>query len=155
MTDRTYAKGSPIELKFDGTEMQKWNIPMDRSQKADEKNGVISLVIMFTPGVMVIKMSSGSCFVLSADDSKILINHTLDKIFKCIWKIIFNSFRRYYGLVNSELPLACQPLTMVGFSIFADSAVFSVIYFICTCPNCYYFLLSSVENIKNEPFWTF
>ena len=57
---------------------------MDRSQKADEKNEVISLVIMFTPGVMVIKMSSGSCFVLSADDSKILINHTLDKIFKCI-----------------------------------------------------------------------
>ena len=57
---------------------------MDRAQKADEKNGVISLVIMFTPRVMVIKMSSGSCFVLSADDSKILINHTLDKIFKCI-----------------------------------------------------------------------
>ena len=30
---------------------------MERAQKADEKNGVICLVIVFTPGVMIIKMS--------------------------------------------------------------------------------------------------
>ena len=30
---------------------------MDRAQRVDEKNGVICLVIMFTSGVMVIKMS--------------------------------------------------------------------------------------------------
>ena len=41
----------------EGLEMQKWNISTDRAQRADEKNGVICLVIMFTPGVMVIKMS--------------------------------------------------------------------------------------------------
>ena len=42
------AKGESHELNFDGLQMQKWNIPMDRAQRVDEKNGVICLV-MFTP----------------------------------------------------------------------------------------------------------
>ena len=37
-----------MELNFEGLEMQKWNIPTDRVQREDEKNGVIFLVIMFT-----------------------------------------------------------------------------------------------------------
>ena len=37
--------------------MQKWNISMDRAQRVDKKNGVICQVIMFTPGVIVIKIS--------------------------------------------------------------------------------------------------
>ena len=54
--------------------MQKWNIPTDRAWGVDEKIGVIFLVIMFTPGVMVIKMSkNGSFFVFFANDSKILV----------------------------------------------------------------------------------
>ena len=36
---------------FEGLEMQKCNIPTDRAQSVDEKNGVICLVIMFTSGV--------------------------------------------------------------------------------------------------------
>ena len=36
---------------------------MDRAQKVDEKNGVICLVIMFTPRVMVIKMSKMAHFL--------------------------------------------------------------------------------------------
>ena len=36
--------------------MQNWNIPTDRAERADEKNGVIYLAIMFCPRVMVIKM---------------------------------------------------------------------------------------------------
>ena len=36
--------------------MQKLNIPTDRAQRVDKKNRVICLVIMFAPGVMVIKM---------------------------------------------------------------------------------------------------
>ena len=35
----------------------------DRAQRADEKNGVIYLVIMFTPRVMVIKMSKMAHFL--------------------------------------------------------------------------------------------
>ena len=46
-----------MELNFEGLEMQKWNIPSDRAQRIDEKNGVICLVILFRPGVMVIKIS--------------------------------------------------------------------------------------------------
>ena len=47
---------SPIELNFKGAEMRKLNILMDRTQRADEKNEIICLVIMFTHGVMVIKI---------------------------------------------------------------------------------------------------
>ena len=47
---------SPIELNFKGAEMQKLNILMDRTQRADEKNEIICLVIMFTHGVMVINI---------------------------------------------------------------------------------------------------
>ena len=54
------------DMNFEGLEIQKWNIPTDRTWRVDEKNGVIFLVIMFTPGVMVI-------FVFFADDNKILV----------------------------------------------------------------------------------
>ena len=36
---------------------------MDRAERVDEKNGVICLVIMFTPGVMVIKISKMTHFL--------------------------------------------------------------------------------------------
>ena len=49
--------GKPMELNFEGLEMQKWNIPTDRAQKVDKENGVICLVTRFTPGVVVIKMA--------------------------------------------------------------------------------------------------
>ena len=44
------------ELNFEGPEMQEWNLPTDRAHRTDEKNGIFCLVIMFTPGLMVIKM---------------------------------------------------------------------------------------------------
>ena len=46
-----------MELNLESLEIQNWNILMDRAQRADEKNGVICLVSMFTPGFVVIKMS--------------------------------------------------------------------------------------------------
>ena len=36
---------------------------MDRAQGVDDKNGVICLVIMFTPGVMVMKTSKMTHFL--------------------------------------------------------------------------------------------
>ena len=50
-------EGEPIDLNFEDLEIQKWNISIEWAQKADEKNGVICLVIMFTPGIIIIKMS--------------------------------------------------------------------------------------------------
>ena len=44
-------------LNFKGLEMLRWNIPIDRAQRIDEKNGIICLIIVFTDGVMVIKIS--------------------------------------------------------------------------------------------------
>ena len=46
--------------------MQKFNIPTDKAQRVDEKNGVICLVclvMMFTPRVIVIKMSQMAQFL--------------------------------------------------------------------------------------------
>ena len=44
---------------------------MDRTQRVDEKNGVIGLLTMFTPRAKVNKMSQmAHFFVFSADDSK-------------------------------------------------------------------------------------
>ena len=55
-------RGNPMESSFEGFDMLKWNIPTDRAQRVDEKNGVICQVIMFTPRVMEIKMSKMAHF---------------------------------------------------------------------------------------------
>ena len=47
---------NPMELNFEHLEIQKRNIPTDRAQRVYEKNGVICLVIICTPGVIVIKI---------------------------------------------------------------------------------------------------
>ena len=49
-------RGDPMELSFEGLEMQKQNIPANRAQRVGEKNGVICLDIMFTPRIIVIKI---------------------------------------------------------------------------------------------------
>ena len=50
-------KEDTVDLNFKFPEMQKWNIPKDRAQRVETKVGVICLDILFTAGVMVIKMS--------------------------------------------------------------------------------------------------
>ena len=50
-------KEDPMELQFEGLEMQKCNIQTERTRRAGEKNEVICIVTIFTPKVMVIKMS--------------------------------------------------------------------------------------------------
>ena len=119
-----------MALNFEGLEMQKWNIPTERAQRVDKKNGVICLIIMFTPRIAVIIDIKGLFFVFPADDSKI-VYHSLGKIFKCIWKNLFGSFRKCYGLLGSEVPWArCQALKTQYFSIFADSAG---VFYISNC----------------------
>ena len=46
-------------------------------------------------------------------------NYSLGIICKCIWKVLFISFRKCYELLGSDLLLArCQPLKMYNFGIF-------------------------------------
>ena len=54
---------NPMELNFEGFEMQKLNIPTDRAQRVDEKNEVICLFYMFTSRVTVIRMSQMAHFL--------------------------------------------------------------------------------------------
>ena len=50
-------------MNFEDLEMQKWNIPTDRVQRVNERNVANCLAIMFTSGVMVIKMSKMAHFL--------------------------------------------------------------------------------------------
>ena len=79
----------PMELNFEGLEVQ---ISTDRAQRVDEKNGVVCQVIMFTPRVMVFKISNMAIFLCF-----LLISHSLGNIFKYTWKILLNSSRKWYG----------------------------------------------------------
>ena len=84
------AKGDPMELNFEDLELQKWNIPMDRAQRVDEKNVIICHL---TP--MVMKMLKITHFFCWWHQKTSCI---LGKIFKRIWKILFSFFRKGYGL---------------------------------------------------------
>ena len=57
-------RGDSMELNFEGFEMQKRNISMQKAQAVDEKNEVICLVMKFTPRVMVIEMSKMAHFYI-------------------------------------------------------------------------------------------
>ena len=72
-----------MELNFEDLEMQRWNIQTDVAQRIDEKNWVIFLFIIFTPRLMVIKMSKKAIFVLSADDSKKMVTVSAKYLSAC------------------------------------------------------------------------
>ena len=50
-------------INFEDLEMQKWNIPTVRVQRVNERNVANGLAVMFTSGVMVIKMSKMARFL--------------------------------------------------------------------------------------------
>ena len=52
-----------MKPNFEGLEMQKWNIPKDRAQRVDEKKRAICLINMFSPRVIVIRMSKMAHFL--------------------------------------------------------------------------------------------
>ena len=88
---------------------------MYRTQKADEKSDVIRLV-MFTPKVMVIRMSKMAHFMhclLHTEENR----PSLGKIFICTLKVLFGPFTKYYGLCSSDLIFAnCQHLKIQNFT---------------------------------------
>ena len=95
-----------------------------KKKKRKRKNRASCLVIMLTPGDMVIKMCKMAhflCFLLMPAK----ISHSVDKIFTCIWNILNGSFRKCYRLLDSGLPLArYQPWSFVIF--FAEICFFDI-----------------------------
>ena len=93
-----------------------------------KKNGVICPFIMFPSKVMVIKFQKCLIFCIFYWYQQ-KISHSLEKIFRCISKIFFSSFRKCYGFLDSELRLPfskrtqkylsgarkCFPLTVTNF----------------------------------------
>ena len=98
--------------------MQKWNIPTNRAQRVDKKMGSFVYLSCFFPEVMVIKCQKWIIFcIFYCCQQK--ISHSSEKIFTCIWKILLSSFRKFYGLLDSELPLArYKPLNIQSFITF-------------------------------------
>ena len=75
---QTRAEHNARKAGLHGTEFSRSsnakNIPMDRTQTVDEKNVFICLVIMYTLGVMVSKMSQLARFLLSQFAQNILVH---------------------------------------------------------------------------------
>ena len=126
--------------------MQKWNISMYRTQKADEKSDIICLV-MFTPKVMVIRMSKMAHFMhclLHTEEKR----PSLGKIFTCTLKVLFGHFTKYYGLCSSDLIFAnCQHLKIQNFTSTLLTQHFFFLYFY---PQ--YLTNSCVQSLLNIPF---
>ena len=63
--------GDHMKMNFEYFQIQKWILQTVRSEKVDEKNGVICLVSMFPSWVMVLKLSKKVHFLqFCADLSK-------------------------------------------------------------------------------------
>ena len=77
-------RGDPMELNFE-------SLKTDSAQRVDEKNGVISLVIMFTPRVIVFKMSKMADFLYF-----LRIGHSLGNMFKYTWDMLLGYCRTWY-----------------------------------------------------------
>ena len=111
-----------------------WNFTF--LKRKNEKNDVIRLV-MFTSKVMVIRMSKMAhlmYFLLNTEKNR----PSLGKIFKCIWKVLFGPFTKYYGLWSSVLPLAnCQHLETQDFTspLLTQHFSFNLILFYISTPN--------------------
>ena len=102
-------------------------MPMNIAQRKDEKSGVICLGLTFAIGVMANKMLNWYQKV----------SRSLSKIFICIRNILFSSFRKCYGLLDSQLPLTrCQPLKTQDFCIFCELSTFSCISILVISGNC-------------------
>ena len=83
------AKGDPMDINFKGLETKKLK--------------------RLIPGVMVIKMPKMTHFLYFLMTAK--NEPQLGRIFQCISKIGFRSFRKHFRLLGSELPLTrFQPL---------------------------------------------
>ena len=125
-------------------EIQKWNISIYRTQRVDEKNDVIYLVI-FTSKVMVITMSNMAhlmYFLLITGKNW----PSLGKVFKCIWKVLFGPFTKYYGLWSSDLPLAnCQHLKIQDFTSPLLNQHFFKLFFLIFLPTI------SHKQLRSKP----
>ena len=73
-------RSDSIKLNFEALEMEKYT---NRARKGDDKNGVICLIIMFTAGFMVIKISEMGHFCIFCWQQQ-KSSCILDKPFKCI-----------------------------------------------------------------------
>ena len=61
-------RGDHMKMNFEYFQIQKWILQTVRSEKVDEKNGVICLVSMFPCWVMVLKLSKKVSFLQFCTD---------------------------------------------------------------------------------------
>ena len=74
-------EGKPMELKFDGLEIRNWNIPTNRAQVVDEKIGIICWFIYH-------------------------VYYSWSYSYQLYFQFLFSSFRKWCGILDSELPVA-------------------------------------------------
>ena len=89
------ANGEPNGTEFWRSWNAKLNIP---AHIVDDKNGIICIIILFTPGVWTLKCKKWFIFCIFCwwqENNR----HGLSKICMCSWKIL-NSFRKCCGLLG-------------------------------------------------------
>ena len=129
-------RGDHMKMNFEYFQIQKWILQTVRSEKVDEKNGVICLVSMFPSWVMVLKLSKKVHFLqFCADLSK------KSKSIKAIY--IYASERSRYAL--SENDIVYYAMTYC----FGDISVWSRIILLHFCWVSIFFDISTV-NISWE-----
>ena len=135
-------RGVKGELNFESLKRQKWNTPMDRAQRVDEKNwGNLSSFVTFLPELSSLKWQK-----------RLIFSNP-----KTIWKIFFSSSKKLYRFFHSEPPfIRCQPLKIQGFCIFfADSKVFwYFLVFIVYCNLNSHSSQSKHGNRTNDPIFS-
>ena len=121
-------RGDHIKLNFEIFEMQKWNIPTDKTQRVDEKNGVIC----FTRRVIVIRMSKMTPFFCIFCWWRQKISHSLGKIFKYIvhLKDLVKLFQKMLWIIGFSATISkmSTPLKIKDLGIFFTDSV--VVFYI-------------------------
>ena len=107
--------------------MQKWNVPPDRAQKVDEKMGEFVYSSCLLRELWSLKFQKWLIFC-NFHWCQQKISHNLEKLFTCIWKISFSSFRKCYGFVGFWATISKLSTLEDSFIIFLLTQQFFGIY---------------------------
>ena len=124
-------RGDHMKMNFEYFQIQKWILQTVRSEKVDEKNGVICLVSMFLSWVMVLKLSKEciSCnFVLNSAR-----NLSLLKQFTYMHFTFYMSERSRYtlsenGIVYYAITYCFRDITVWSWRILLNFCWFSIFF---------------------------
>ena len=119
-------KVTPWNWIFEVVEIQKSKTPMGKVERVDEKIGVNCLLPCLLQELWLKHLKWLIVCIFCWSQEK--ISHNFSKHFKCIWKTLFSSFRKFYGLLGSISGTISKMSTLknTGFQIFSYISTLSI-----------------------------